>query len=133
MPSPITGTAAPMQGMTVKQCSGMSIELNRGSGDSSELQPARRRPDTAGHVRTGAYQFVGKRFQRLSVPGGAGPLRGLYDEELLMPEYYKRTTQRVINCLNPIVLYSRSTPLRECSSTENLKQRRFYEKDIYSV
>ncbi len=37
------GTAAPMQGMTVKQCSGMSIELNRGAGDSSESQLVRRK------------------------------------------------------------------------------------------
>lgn len=58
------GTAAPMQGMTVKQCSGMSIELNRGSGDSSGHSPL----EEGGRIRllhvlrTGAYQFVGKRF-----------------------------------------------------------------------
>ena len=108
-----------MQGMTVKQCSGMSIELNQGSGDSSE-GTARSKKEAGygyymffalGHTNSLVSDFSDYRFQ---VSRCQSVARGLYDEELLMPEYYyKRTTQRVINCLNPIVCCTpRSTPLR---------------------
>ena len=87
------GTAAPMQGMTVKQCSGMSIELNRGSGDSSE-GTARSKKEAGygyymffalGHTNSLVSDFSDYRFQ---VSRCQSVARGLYDEELLMPEYY---------------------------------------------
>ena len=87
------GTAAPMQGMTVKQCSGMSIELNRGSGDSSE-STARSKKEAGygyymffalGHTTSLVNDFDDYRFQ---VGRCQSVARGLYDEELLMPEYY---------------------------------------------
>lgn len=87
------GTAAPMQGMTYKQCSGMSIELNRGSGDSSE-STARSKKNAGygyymffalGHTTSLVSDFDDYRFQ---VGRCQTVARGLYDEELLMPEYY---------------------------------------------
>ena len=87
------GTSAPMQGMTVKQCSGMSIELNRGSGDSSE-GTARSKKEAGygyymffalGHTNSLVSDFSDYRFQ---VSRCQSVARGLYDEELLMPEYY---------------------------------------------
>lgn len=87
------GSAAPMQGMTRKQCSGMSIELNRGSGDSSE-GTARERKNAGygyymffalGHTNSLVDDFFSYRFQVARCQAVA---RGLYEEELLMPEYY---------------------------------------------
>lgn len=54
-----------------------------------------------GHTTSLVNDFDDYRFQ---VGRCQSVARGLYDEELLMPEYYyKRTTRHVINCLNPIV------------------------------
>ena len=87
------GTAAPMQGMTVKQCSGMSIELNRGSGDSSE-STARSKKQAGygyymffalGHTTSLVDDFEDYRYQ---VSRCQSVSKGLYEEELLMPEYY---------------------------------------------
>ena len=84
---------APMQGMTLKQCAGMSIELNRGSGDSSESL-ARQQKEAGygyymffalGHTTSLVSDFADYKRQ---VGRCQTVARGLYDEELLMPEYY---------------------------------------------
>ncbi len=87
------GTARPMDGMTLKQCSGMSIELNRGSGNSSEEFARSKRKEgygyymffALGHTNSLVNNFVSYRSQ---VGRCQSVCRGLYDEELLMPEYY---------------------------------------------
>ena len=75
------GTAAPMQGMTVKQCSGMSIELNRGSGDSSEGTARSKKEAGYGYYMffaLGHTNSLGKRFRATigSRWAGASPLPG---------------------------------------------------------
>lgn len=87
------GAASPMQGMTLKQCGGMSIELNRGGGDSSE-GTARSRKNAGygyymffalGHTTSLSGDFSSYKYQ---VSRCQSVARGLYDEELLMPQYY---------------------------------------------
>lgn len=85
--------AVPMQGMTLKQCSGMSVELNRGGGNSSESF-ARKQKEAGygyymffalGHTTSLSGTFSSYKYQ---VSRCQSVARGLYDEELLMPEYY---------------------------------------------
>lgn len=88
------GAASPGTGMTVKQCGGMSIELNRGSGDSSESTARSRR--AAGY---GYYMFFALDPNKYSyqVSRCQTVCRGLYDEELIYPKfkYGKNSTERV--------------------------------------
>lgn len=87
------GAAAPMQGMTLKDCSGMSIELNRGSGDSSESTARSRKNQgygyymffALGHTTSLVNDFSSYRYQ---VTRCQSACKGLYEEELLAPEYY---------------------------------------------
>lgn len=87
------GAAAPMAGMTLKDCSGMSIELNRGSGDSSESRARNSRNEGYGYymffalggTNTLVSNFSSYRYQVGRCQTAA---KGLYEDELLMPEYY---------------------------------------------
>lgn len=85
--------ARPMKGMTIKNCGGMSIEFNLGGGDSSESFA--RRQKNAGY---GYYMFFAlgctttltKDFDkyRNQVKRSQTACKGLYEQELVMPEYY---------------------------------------------
>lgn len=79
------GAAGPGTGMTLKQCAGMSIELNRGSGDSSE-STARSRKETG----YGYYMFFALDPTKYNwqVYRCQTVCKGLYDEELIYPSYY---------------------------------------------
>ncbi len=87
------GTARPMNGMTRKQCSGMSIELNRGTGNTSEDFARSKRKEgygyymffALGHTNSLVNNFGSYRSQVLRCQMVC---RGLYEDELLMPEYY---------------------------------------------
>ncbi|MCS2348358.1 DUF1735 domain-containing protein [Bacteroides thetaiotaomicron] len=87
------GSAGPGTGMTLKQCGGMSIELNRGSGDSSESTA--RSKKGAGY---GYYMFFALDPSKYSwqVSRCQSVCRGLYDEELIYPSYYysKNSSER---------------------------------------
>lgn len=86
-------TTRPMDGMSLKQCSGMSIELNRGSGDSSESGARSKREAgygyymffALGHTNSLVSNFSSYRSQVARCQSAA---RGLYEEELLMPTHY---------------------------------------------
>lgn len=87
------GSATPGSGMTLKQCGGMSIELRRGRGDSSESTA--RSKKKAGY---GYYMFfaLDPSLYKSQVPRCQSVCRGLYDEELVYPSYYysKNSTER---------------------------------------
>lgn len=87
------GAASPGTGMTLKQCGGMSIELNLGRGNSSETT-ARSRKE-AGY---GYYMFFALNPAQYSyqVPRCQSVCLGLYDEALLTPTHYypKNSTVR---------------------------------------
>lgn len=87
------GAAGPGTGMTLKQCAGMSIELRRGSGNSSE-STARSRKE-AGY---GYYMFfaLDPSLYSSQVYRCQSVCKGLYDETLIYPSYYykKNSTQR---------------------------------------
>lgn len=88
------GAAWPVTGMTLKQCSGMSIELNRGSGDSSESTARSRKEQGYGYYMYFAlYSGNSWAYQISRIQDTA---RGLYDMELKTPEYYyeKNSTER---------------------------------------
>ncbi len=82
------GYAQPMKGMTKKNCSGMSIELARGSGDESEETARERRNQGYGYYMFFAldpskYSYQVGRVQEAS--------RGNYDDEVVYPtHYYKK-------------------------------------------
>lgn len=87
------GAAAPMAGMTVKDCSGMSIELNRGTGDSSESTARSRKNAGYGYYMFfalgGTNSLVNNFYSYKSqVSRCQSAAKGLYEDELLMPEYY---------------------------------------------
>lgn len=88
------GAASPGKGMTLKQCGGMSIELNRGSGSDS-TETARMRKE-AGY---GYYMFfaLNPSLYYKQVYRCQNVCRGLYDEELLDPTHYyaKNSTTRM--------------------------------------
>ena len=79
------GAAAPMAGMTLKNCAGQSIELNLGDGDSSEATA--RRQKEAGY---GYYMFFS--LNPVNYDGQISRCqsvaRGLYGEELVEPTHY---------------------------------------------
>lgn len=87
------GAAGPGIGMTLKQCAGMSIELRRGGGSSSE-STARSRKE-AGY---GYYMFfaLDPSLYSSQVYRCQSVCKGLYDEALIYPSYYykKNSTQR---------------------------------------
>lgn len=87
------GSARPGTGMTLKQCAGMSIELNRGYGDSSEA--IARSVKEAGY---GYYMFFALDPQKYSyqVSLCQTACKGLYEEELISPSFYynKNSTER---------------------------------------
>ena len=79
------GAASPGPGMTLKQCGGMSIELNRGTGDSSESTARNRKAQGYGYymffaLNPAQYSYQVDRCQSVC--------RGLYDDELVYPSYY---------------------------------------------
>lgn len=83
----------PSIGMTLKQCCGMSIELNLGKGDSSESYA--RTQKQAGY---GYYMFFALNpslYSRQVYPCQT-VCKGLYDEELIYPTHYyeKNSTER---------------------------------------
>ena len=85
--------ASPGIGMTLKQCSGMSIELHRGFGDSTEETARKRREQGYGYymffaLNPDQYYDQVTRCQRVC--------RGLYDTELYYPTHYypKNSTVR---------------------------------------
>ena len=79
------GAASPGPGMTLKQCGGMSIELNRGTGDSSESTARNRKAQGYGY-----YMFFALNPAQYSYQVGRcqSVCRGLYDDELVYPSYY---------------------------------------------
>lgn len=85
--------AAPMAGMTKKDCAGMSIELNKGNWDSStESEAYARKQKNAGY---GYYMFFAldpaKYVDKNQVTKCQNVSKGLYEEELLFPtHYYKK-------------------------------------------
>lgn len=88
------GAASPGTGMTLKQCGGMSIELRRGSGDSSESTAKRKKEQGYGYYMFFAldpdlYSFQVDRLQSVC--------KGLYNEELKYPthKYKKNSTKRI--------------------------------------
>ncbi len=79
------GAATPLKGHTLKNCGGMSIELNIGRGNSStEVARARKQ---AGY---GYYMFFALDPSKYSYQVGRcrSVCLGLYDEDLLEPAYY---------------------------------------------
>lgn len=89
------GSAAPGKGMTLKQCAGMSIELNIGRGSASE-ETARMRKNSG----YGYYMFFAldpsKYSSKSQVSKCQSVCRGLYDEELIYPTHFyeKNSTER---------------------------------------
>ena len=88
------GFSSPVKGATLAQCSGMSIELNRGSGNSSETFA--RDQTNKGY---GYYMFFAlygnpdkqDNYHRMQHYGRcASVCRGLYGRELLIPTHYYR-------------------------------------------
>lgn len=87
------GAAGPGTGMTLKQCAGMSIELRRGSGNSSESTARSRKEAGYGYYMFFALDpsLYGSQVYRCQ-----SVCKGLYDETLVYPSYYyKRIVQNV--------------------------------------
>lgn len=85
--------APPMVGMTRRNCAGMSIELNRSKGNWDE--------ETARSMKASGYGYYmffalggtntlvdNFDYYKVQVNRCQSACRGLYEEELLMPEYY---------------------------------------------
>lgn len=87
------GGAGPGTGMTLKQCAGMSIELRRGSGNSSESTARSRKEAGYGYYMFFALDpsLYGSQVYRCQ-----SVCKGLYDETLVYPSYYykKNSTER---------------------------------------
>ena len=87
------GSASPGIGMTLKQCGGMSIELNLGRGDSSESTARWKKEEGYGYYMFFALNpsKYGSQIYRCQ-----NVCKGLYDEELLHPDYKydKNSTER---------------------------------------
>lgn len=88
------GTSArPGTGMTLKQCGGMSVELRRGSGNSSESGARSVKNNGYGYFMFFALDpsLYGSQVGRCQTV-----CKGLYDEELIYPPYYysKNSTER---------------------------------------
>lgn len=87
------GASRPGAGMTLKQCGGMSIELRRGNGNSSESKARSIRE--AGY---GYYMFfaLDPSLYTSQVSRCQTACKGLYEEELVYPYYYyeKNSTER---------------------------------------
>lgn len=80
--------ADPMDGMTLKDCAGMSVELRRNKGDYSEDRARRIKADGYGY-----YMFfaLDPSLYSSQVPKCQAACRGLYEEELVAPtHYYKK-------------------------------------------
>lgn len=87
------GYALPGIGMTLKQCAGMSIELRRGSGDSSESTARSRKEAGYGYYMFFALdpsEYFSQVYRCQTV------CKGLYNEGLIYPSYYykKNSAQR---------------------------------------
>ena len=85
--------SGPGTGMTLKQCAGMSIELRRGSGNSSESTARSRKEAGYGYYMFFALDpsLYGSQVYRCQ-----SVCKGLYDETLVYPSYYykKNSTER---------------------------------------
>lgn len=85
--------AFPGIGMTLKQCSGMSIELRRGSGDSTERTARSRKEEGYGY-----YMFFALEpsLYKTQVSRCLTVCRGLYEEALIYPTHFyaKNSTER---------------------------------------
>lgn len=86
--------ASPGPGMTLEQCGGMSIELARGTGDSSEAR--------ARSIRNAGYKYymyfaLDPSKYANQVPRCQTSSRGLYNEELVYPSHYysRNSTERI--------------------------------------
>ena len=91
------GAASPGTGMTLKQCGGMSIELNLGRGDFSESTARDRKERGYGYYMFFALnpsKYASQVYRCQSV------CRGLYDEELVYPSYYYPKNSTVRTSLN---------------------------------
>ncbi len=86
-------SASPGIGMTLKQCAGMSIELNLGKGDSSESTARSKKEEGYGY-----YMFFALNPSQYGsqVPRCQNVCKGLYDEQLISPnyQYEKNSTER---------------------------------------
>lgn len=85
--------ADPGTGMTLKQCGGMSIELNLGRGTATESKARQIKEDGYGYWMFFALnpkQYSSQVYKCQNV------CKGLYDEELIAPTYYyeKNSTER---------------------------------------
>lgn len=91
------GSASPGTGMTLKQCGGMSIELRRGSGNSSEATA--RSKKAAGY---GYYMFfaLDPSLYASQVYRCQSVCKGLYDEELIYPSHYYKKNSAVREAIN---------------------------------
>lgn len=80
------GAAAPMAGMTLKQCGGMSWQLDYGQGDENSARLVKER----GYGYGMCFALNPEKYS-YQVPNCQAISRGLYDEELLAPtHYYKK-------------------------------------------
>lgn len=88
------GSTRPLEGQTLKNCSGMSIELNRGTGYISEESARTIKENGYGYVMWFAFNPApGTNTSNLSssLTKMKAAAKGLYDQELLDPTgYYKK-------------------------------------------
>lgn len=79
------GAASPLKGHTIKNCAGMSIELNLGLGDASESTARSRK-----NMGYGYYMFFALDPSKYSyqVSRCRTVCKGLYEEDLIEPAYY---------------------------------------------
>lgn len=81
------GSASPMQGMSLKQCAGMSVELNLGRGQATEDYARRVKENGYGYYMWFALDPV-KYYSYSQVSKLQRVCRGLYDMELNDPKYF---------------------------------------------
>ena len=86
-------SSSPGTGMTLKQCGGMSIELRRGSGDSTESGARNKKNSGYGYYM---YFALDPSLYSRQVSRIQSTCRGLYEEELIYPTHYypKNSTER---------------------------------------
>ncbi len=94
------GTASPVEGQTIDNCSGMSIELARGSGNSSESTARQKTADGYGYymffaLNPSNYSYQVPRIESVA-KGLYNPVEGEYTRTLVYPTHYypKNSTVR---------------------------------------
>lgn len=95
--------AAPMMGMTLKDCAGMSIQLNSGAGNAAEATARSKKQAGYGYYMfyaLGGTTALTTEFSKYKTQIGRCQTvcKGLYEQELLAPEYYykKNDTKRYL-------------------------------------